>query len=66
MRSAVKVLFWSIPALLAASLVLTIMGSSTNHNGLLNAGIAGWLASSALIFVWMVLWVWTRAKRYQG
>ena len=61
-----KVIFWLIPALLAASLALTIIGGATNHGGLLNAGIVGWLASSALFFVWLVLWIWTRRKRYEG
>ncbi len=66
MKSAVKVTFWAIPALLAVSFVLTIVGSSINQNGLLNAGIIGWLASSAFIFVWLVLFIWTRTGKYQG
>jgi hypothetical protein len=64
MRRLVKVLFWFIPAVLAVSLVMTIVGSSTNHSGLLNAGIIGWLASSAFIFVWLVLFIGTRTRRY--
>jgi hypothetical protein len=66
MKRVVKALFWSIPALLAVSIVLTIVGSSTNHNGMLNAGIIGWLASSAFIFAWLVLFIWTRTRKYQG
>lgn len=66
MKRLLKALFWALPAVLAVSLVLTIVGSSTNHGGLLNAGIAGWLATSAIIFAWLVIFIWTRTEKYRG
>ncbi len=65
MRSAIKILFWSIACLLVLSLVFTIIGSSLNYDGLLNAGIIGWLVTSFLVFAWFVLWIWTGTKRYK-
>lgn len=49
---------------LVLALVCTIVGSSANLDGLLAVGIIGWLAASALLFLSIVLIVWTRTKRY--
>ena len=59
------ILFWSVVGLLALSLILTIIGSSMNHDAVLNIGIIAWLATSFLFFVWLVLWMWSRTKRYK-
>ena len=66
MRSALRVLFWSLVSLLALSLLFTIIGSSINTQALLDTGIVGWLITCLLLFAWLVLWFWTRAKRYKS
>jgi hypothetical protein len=65
MRIALKVIFWLMVCLLALSFVFTIAGSATNHDGILVAGVIGWLASSFLLFAWLVLLMLARAKRYE-
>ncbi len=61
---ALRVFFWLTICLLAVSLLLTIIGSSGNRDAILNAGIIAWLATTCLFFVWLVLWIWSKAKRY--
>ncbi len=64
MKSLRKPLFVLVVCLLVLALAFTIIGSSTGHDGLLDAGIIMWLATSALAFAWVVLAVWSMAKRY--
>ena len=65
LRSALIVVFWLILCLLALSLVFTIIGSTTNNDGILAAGIIGWLVTSFVAFSWLVLWIWVRTQRYK-
>jgi len=64
-RRALTALFWCTAILLALSFVFTICGSAANHDGLLFAGIIGWLTTSFLVFTWLVLWMWSRTGRYR-
>ncbi|MDY6794402.1 MAG: hypothetical protein SWK76_03835 [Actinomycetota bacterium] len=58
-------LFWLVIWLLIASLILTISGSTFNSNPVLNIGIVSWLASSFLLFAWLVIWMLSRSSRYR-
>ncbi len=62
---ALVVFFWIIICLLAVSLLLTIVGSSYNNDAILNAGIIAWLTTTFLFFVWLVIWFWSKAKKYR-
>jgi NhaP-type Na+/H+ or K+/H+ antiporter len=64
-RKFLEFLFWAVVLLLALAFAFTIIGSAMNLNGVLNAGIVSWLAASFLFFVWLVLWIWSRTKRYK-
>ena len=63
-KRLIKIMFALVLCSLFLALAFTIVGSSANHNGLLNTGIVLWLAASALFFVWVVLLIWSRTKKY--
>lgn len=63
-RRTLVVSFWLILALLALCLVLTIIGSAANVDAVLYVGVIGWLVDTFLFFIWLVLWFWSRVKRY--
>lgn len=65
LRSALGVVFWLVLCLLALSFIFTIVGSTTNNDGILTAGIIGWLVTSFAVFSWLVLWIWARTQRYK-
>jgi len=65
-RGALIVLFWSAVLLLSLSFVFTIIGSAVNQDVLLDAGIIGWLATTCLLFTWLVIWMLTRTRRYRA
>jgi preprotein translocase subunit SecF len=63
-RKMVVVSFFTVIVLLAVALILTIYGSMFDHGTVLNVGIMAWLVTSAFIFLWLILLVWTRVTRY--
>jgi quinol-cytochrome oxidoreductase complex cytochrome b subunit len=64
-RHGLKILFWLAVCLMVASLLLTIIGSSINRDAVLNAGIISWLVTTSLFFFWLVLWIWSKTKKYK-
>lgn len=64
-RRTLAALFWTAVILLPVSFIFTIIGSAANLNGVLNAGIIGWLATSFLLFAWLVLWIWAKTETYE-
>ena len=65
MKSALKVTLLIMVLLLALSFVFTIVGSASNHDGLLNTGIIAWLVTSLLFFIWLVITMLARTRRYK-
>jgi hypothetical protein len=64
MKAALKILFSSVPGALILAFAFTIIGSFTNHDGLLGAGVIAWLAGSFMFFAWLVILMWARRKKY--
>jgi len=58
------ILFLTTVAVLVLALAFTIYGSTADSDLIMNIGIIAWLATSALIFVWLILLVSTRLTRY--
>lgn len=56
-------LMWAAVAILAASFVLTILGSAANLETLLVIGLVGWPVASVLFFAWLIAWMWNWRKR---
>jgi hypothetical protein len=56
--------FLAMLALLIIALGLTVFGSMLDNDTVLQVGIIAWLVTSGLFFVWLVLLVSTRLKRY--
>ena len=63
-RLALRALSCAAAALLLLAPVLAVGGSALNNDPALDAGIACGLAASALLFAWLVLWTWSRSRRY--
>ncbi|WP_458010761.1 hypothetical protein [Candidatus Solincola sp.] len=70
MRVALKVVFWTAFAALAASAGLTVAGSIFNLEAVLVAGMVGWFLGCLLLFAWSVLlalaWLRSRGARNGG
>jgi high-affinity Fe2+/Pb2+ permease len=65
MKAFLKILFPLVICALVLALVFTIIGSSANHDNLLLTGIIVWLAASFLFFSWVVLFMWSKRKKYK-
>ncbi|MDD3717415.1 MAG: hypothetical protein PHP28_01975 [Actinomycetota bacterium] len=65
MKTVARIMLIMALLALVLALVCTIVGSSANLDALLTAGIIGWLAASVLLFISIVLIVWTRTKRHE-
>jgi preprotein translocase subunit SecF len=63
-RRVLIIFFWLVICLMAVSLLLTIIGSTENWDTVLYIGIIAWLATTCMFFAWLVLWFWSRSKRY--
>ncbi len=57
---ALKTFFWTAAAALAASALLTVLGSALNLEAVLRAGGLGWLAGCVLLFAWSVTFAFSR------
>ena len=63
-KHGMSILFWSVVLLLIVAFVLTILGSVRNNNTVLIIGFVLWFATCVLFFVWLVLLVLARSKKY--
>ncbi|MGQ9474602.1 MAG: hypothetical protein ACUVRX_07110 [Actinomycetota bacterium] len=68
MRVALKAIFWMAAAVLAASAVSTVLGSTLNLETALRAGGWGWISGCLLLFAGAVLvaFSWTRSRGRGG
>jgi uncharacterized Tic20 family protein len=64
-KHGMSILFWSVVVLLIVAFVLTILGSAKNNNAVLITGFVLWFATCVLFFVWLVLLVLARSKKYR-
>ena len=65
MKRILGILFWAVAGLLIISLALTIIGSTVDNDLAMNIGIIAWLATSALFFFWLILFIWARTTKYK-
>ncbi|OFW59044.1 MAG: hypothetical protein A2V52_03475 [Actinobacteria bacterium RBG_19FT_COMBO_54_7] len=61
---SLSISFFAMIAALVLALALTVYGSATNSDIIMNTGIIAWPATSALIFIWLILRISVKLTRY--